>query len=131
VNCYGVIAPVQAWMFANTVFDTRQARRLFGLVGAGRQPRRHRRRPAGPRARRPLGSVVDLLLVLAAMIAAAAVVVNLAWRVRRAERSPGPAPARRRPVGATLGLIGRTPYLRCSRRSWCSSPSRPSGRSSS
>ena len=35
VSCYGVIAPVQAWSFANSLFDTRQAKRLFGLIGAG------------------------------------------------------------------------------------------------
>jgi AAA family ATP:ADP antiporter len=35
VNCFGVIAPVQAWSFANSLFDTRQAKRLFGLVGSG------------------------------------------------------------------------------------------------
>ena len=31
----GVIAPVQAWSFANSLFDTRQAKRLFGLIGSG------------------------------------------------------------------------------------------------
>ena len=35
VNCFGVIAPVQAWTFANQLFDTRQARRLFGLIAVG------------------------------------------------------------------------------------------------
>src|SRR4051794_26078667 len=35
VNCFGIIAPVQAWSFANSQFDTRQAKRLFGLIGAG------------------------------------------------------------------------------------------------
>ncbi len=35
VNCFGIIAPVQAWSFANSLFDTRQAKRLFGLIGAG------------------------------------------------------------------------------------------------
>ena len=35
VNCFGIIAPVQAWSFANSLFDTRQAKRLFGVVGAG------------------------------------------------------------------------------------------------
>src|SRR5206468_3480873 len=29
VNCFGIIAPVQAWTFANSLFDTRQAKRLF------------------------------------------------------------------------------------------------------
>ena len=35
VSCFGIIAPVQAWSFANSLFDTRQAKRLFGLIGAG------------------------------------------------------------------------------------------------
>ncbi len=35
VNCFGIIAPVQAWSFANSLFDTRQAKRLFGLIGSG------------------------------------------------------------------------------------------------
>ncbi len=35
VNCFGIIAPVQAWSFANSLFDTRQAKRLFGVIGAG------------------------------------------------------------------------------------------------
>ena len=35
VNCFGVIAPMQAWSFANLLFDTRQARRLFGLIAVG------------------------------------------------------------------------------------------------
>ena len=35
VNCFGVIATVQAWSFANSLFDTRQARRLFGLIAGG------------------------------------------------------------------------------------------------
>ena len=35
VNCFGIIAPVQAWSFANSLFDTRQAKRLFGVIGSG------------------------------------------------------------------------------------------------
>lgn len=35
VGAYGVIAPVQVWTLANQVFSTRQARRLYGPVGAG------------------------------------------------------------------------------------------------
>src|SRR5262245_24161591 len=35
VNCFGIIAPVQVWIFANSIFDTRQAKRLFGLVASG------------------------------------------------------------------------------------------------
>src|SRR5918993_4297689 len=35
VNCFGIIAPVQAWSLTNALFDTRQAKRLFGLIGSG------------------------------------------------------------------------------------------------
>ncbi|HOX46608.1 MAG TPA: Npt1/Npt2 family nucleotide transporter [Myxococcota bacterium] len=35
VEVMGGLLLIQAWTFANDVFDTRQAKRLFGLVGAG------------------------------------------------------------------------------------------------
>jgi AAA family ATP:ADP antiporter len=50
VNCFGVIAPVQAWTFANQLFDTRQARRLFGLIAVGG--------PSDPWARASLARVL-------------------------------------------------------------------------
>jgi AAA family ATP:ADP antiporter len=109
VNCYGVIAPVQAWSFANAVFDTRQARRLFGLVGSGASVGAI---VGGFLARAlvgPLGTV-NLLLLLAALIASAAVIVNVAWRVRR--RDPERTRRRRLPFADSLRLFGRTPYLR-------------------
>jgi AAA family ATP:ADP antiporter len=82
VNCYGIIAPVQAWTFANMVFDTRQARRLFGLIGSGASLGAI---AGGLLARELAGRMgtIDLLLVLAALIALAALVVNVGWRVRR------------------------------------------------
>jgi len=35
VGIYGVLAPAQVWTLANGVLTTRQAKRLFGLVGSG------------------------------------------------------------------------------------------------
>jgi AAA family ATP:ADP antiporter len=35
VGVFGVLAASQFWMMANLVFDVRQAKRLFGLIGAG------------------------------------------------------------------------------------------------
>src|SRR5262245_64561583 len=35
VNCYGIIAAFQACSFASSIFDARQAKRLFGLIGSG------------------------------------------------------------------------------------------------
>lgn len=109
VNCFGVIAPVQAWSFANSLFDTRQARRLFGLVGAGAS---FGAITGGLLARflvGPVGGTVNLMLVLAALILFAAVIVT---RIPRR----GPAPRRgrqpRHPFLDTMRQIGASPYLR-------------------
>src|SRR3954466_9726834 len=112
VNCFGAIAPVQAWTFASTLFDTRQARRLFGLVGAGASLGAI---GAGLLARllvRPVGGTVNLLLVLAAMILAAAGIVAFAGaRLRRSgltSRRKLAKPA----FSDSIALIVRSPYLR-------------------
>ena len=109
VNCFGVIAPVQAWSFANSLFDTRQARRLFGLVGAGASLGAI----AGGLLARflvgPVGGTVNMMLVLAALILVAAVIVT---RIPR----PGPVPRRgrppRHPFLDSMRQIGASPYLR-------------------
>ena len=85
VGCFGIIAPVQAWSFAHGLFDTRQARRLFGLVGAGASLGAI---SGGLMARvlvRPVGGTVNMMLVLAALILAAAGIVAVGnSRIRRA-----------------------------------------------
>ncbi len=75
VNCFGVIAPVQAWTFVNSIFDVRQARRLFGVIATGASLGAV---AAGLLARflvDPIGGTVNMLLVLAALILGAAVLV--------------------------------------------------------
>lgn len=112
VNCFGVIAPVQAWSFANTQFDARQARRLFGLVGAGASLGAI---AGGVLARYlvgPVGGTVNMLLVLATLILAGAVIVAFASRRLRRPAAPRrrhpPAPRFREVVRA---ISGRS-YLR-------------------
>jgi ATP:ADP antiporter, AAA family len=112
VSCYGIIAPVQAWSFANSLFDTRQAKRLFGLIGAGASLGAM---TAGVMARvlvEPVGGTVNLLLVLALMIVAAAAIVLVAkFRIPRVGvRRPGKP--RSRPFSATWGQILASRYLR-------------------
>ena len=112
VNCFGVIAPVQAWSFANSLFDARQARRLFGVVGAGASLGAI---AGGVLARllvAPVGGTVNMLLVLAALILAGAIIVAIASRRLRTASS-----GRRRrtppiPVRDVVGGIARDPYLR-------------------
>ncbi|HEY7055428.1 MAG TPA: Npt1/Npt2 family nucleotide transporter [Vicinamibacterales bacterium] len=112
VNCFGIIAPVQAWSFANSLFDTRQAKRLFGVIGAGASLGAIL---GGLLARvlvRRVGGPVNLLLVLAALILVAAGIVAVAnIRVRR----PGLSRQTALPshvFSETLREIARTPYLR-------------------
>jgi AAA family ATP:ADP antiporter len=109
VNCFGVIATVQAWSFANSLFDTRQARRLFGLVGAGASLGAI---TGGLLARflvGPVGGTVNMMLVLAALILLAAVIVT-----RIPQRGPAARRGRppRNPFLDSMRQIAASPYLR-------------------
>ena len=112
VNCFGVIAPVHAWSYASSLFDTRQAKRLYGLIGSGASLGAI---VGGFLARvlvDPIGGSINLLLVLALLIALAAVVVSVAdTRIRR----KGALRIGRRASGRPLQVaraIAASPYLR-------------------
>jgi AAA family ATP:ADP antiporter len=110
VNCFGVIAPVQAWSCASTLFDTRQAKRLFGLVGAGASFGGIAGGALGRLLVGPVGGTVNLLLVLAALIGTAALIVTIAMRRMRGRLpSFGPAPPSFR---ASVRTIASSRYLR-------------------
>ncbi len=110
VNCFGVVAPVQAWSFTHSLFDARQARRLFGLIGAGASLGSV---VAGLMAMflvRPLGGTVNLLLLLAGLILLPTGVVWVAALGRPlpgVRRSPEP-----RPFSGSMRQIAASPYLR-------------------
>jgi ATP:ADP antiporter, AAA family len=111
VNCFAVVAPVQAWSFANSLFDTRQAKRLFGLVGAGASLGAI---TGGVMARTlvgPVGGTVNMLLVLAALILLAAGIQRMA---QARARGRGPARPRSQPAlkfFESLRTIRRSRYL--------------------
>lgn len=114
VNCYGVIAPVQAWSLVSSMFDTRQAKRLFGFVGAGASLGAIAGGLLGRFLIGPIGGTVNLLLVLAALIAGAAAIVSAAIR-RMPRRTARPAPAGptlNRPLTDSVLAISRTTYVR-------------------
>jgi ATP:ADP antiporter, AAA family len=112
VNCYGVIAPVQAWSFANSLFDTRQAKRLFGLIGSGASLGAI---TGGILARflvEPVGGTINLMLVLAALLAVAASIVTIAnYRIRRLGLTRR-GPRTSRPFIEISREIIASPYLR-------------------
>lgn len=111
VNCFGIIAPVQAWSFANSLFDTRQAKRLFGLIGAGAS---FGAIAGGLLARylvEPVGGAVNMLLVLAGLILAGAAIVSFANT--RVKRKTSTRSGRRatQPFRDALRQIATSPYL--------------------
>ena len=112
VNCFGVIAPVHAWSFATALFDARQAKRLFGLVGAGAS---FGAIAGGLLARflvEPVGGTVNLLLVLAALILMAAAIVAFASSRLTRRHSVPRAVRRAQRFSDTLREIGSSRYLR-------------------
>ena len=118
VNCFGVIAPVQAWSFANSVFDVRQARRLFALIGAGASLGSI---AGGVLARvlvGPVGGTVNMLLVLATLILASAVTVVIGGRrmrqrgLVRPKKTTTKTTRTTQTLTQTFRLIRDTPYLR-------------------
>ena len=112
VNCFGAIAPVQAWSFANLLFDTRQARRLFGLIAVGASLGAI---GAGLLARvlvRPIGGAVNLLLVLAGLILTAAVIVALAHMQLQISGSARRTKPPKHPLADSLRRIAGLQYLR-------------------
>ena len=114
VNCFGVIAPVQAWSFANSLFDVRQARRLFALVGAGASLGSI---TGGVLARvlvGPVGGTVNMLIVLAALILLAAIILVLGSRRLKPQGVARPRSRSAQPqtFSQVFRQIAATPYLR-------------------
>jgi AAA family ATP:ADP antiporter len=114
VNLFGVIAPVQAWSLVSSLFDTRQGKRLFGVIGAGASLGGIAGGLLGRLLVGPLGGTVNLLLVLAGLIAAAAIIVSVALRriPQAAPRTAASTAGFKRPLTDALLAIARTPYLR-------------------
>jgi AAA family ATP:ADP antiporter len=112
VNCFGVIGPVQAWSYANSLFDTRQAKRLFGLIGSGASMGAI---SGGLLARflvGPVGGTINLMLLLGVLLVLAGGIVSIANR-----RVARPAAARRgraapKPFSEAWRQIAAHPYLR-------------------
>lgn len=111
VNCYGIIAPVQAWSFAGSLFDTRQARRLFGLIGSGASLGAIAGGLLGKVLVGPVGGTVNLLLVLAALVALAALIVTAAAR-RLPRKGLHHRTRKRVPFRETVKTIAESRYLR-------------------
>jgi AAA family ATP:ADP antiporter len=112
VGIYGVLAPAQVWTLANYVLTPREARRLFGFVGAGAT--------LGATAGGILSSALahragaeSLLVVMSALLVAATVPVQALWRLRPRVAEDAVAASEGRPgLRASLRLVLDSPHLR-------------------
>ncbi|HSE49021.1 MAG TPA: Npt1/Npt2 family nucleotide transporter [Terriglobales bacterium] len=108
---FGVIAPMQVWTLSNFIYTTRQAKRLYGFIGAGGI----------------LGAVIggffsseavkrigtdNLLLAIILFIAVCVVLVNFIWRTgRRASADEREAPRQPQNLRQSLAIILKSRYL--------------------
>lgn len=92
VGIFGVLGPAQVWTLANYVLTTREAKRIFGVVGAGAIAGWIFGGFASRTAIRRFGTE-SLILGMAICTAAAAVVVVLIWRQRQQAMQEAGEPA--------------------------------------
>lgn len=86
-SIFGVFIVMQFWLLANDLFDPREAKRLFGFIGAGAILGGI----SGGFLSRSLAGLIgapNLLLLAAGMLALEAFLVALVWPLRRREERP-------------------------------------------
>ncbi|MBW2732981.1 MAG: cyclic nucleotide-binding domain-containing protein [Deltaproteobacteria bacterium] len=86
-SIFGVFLVMQFWLLASDLFDAREAKRLFGLVGAGAILGGVAGGLLSQRLADHMGSR-GLLLVAAGMLLLEALLARLVWPMRRAEELP-------------------------------------------
>jgi AAA family ATP:ADP antiporter len=112
VGIFGVLAPAQVWTLANYVLTPREARRLFGFVGAGATLGATVGGLLSSALARRFGAE-SLLVVTSASLLLATVPVRALWH-RRLETADtaAPAPPSRDGLRASLRLVLGSPHLR-------------------
>ncbi len=110
-GCYGVIAPVQFWTIANDVFSTRDAKRLFGVVGAGGILGGFVGGKTASLLAAKLGTV-NLLLIVAGILVAASMLALLLFRYRMPEAEGAKRERRPTSLRESVAAIARSRHLR-------------------
>lgn len=117
VGVVGVLTPAQVWTLANYVLTTRQAKRMFGLVGSGAIAGWIFGGLLTKNIARTFGTET-LVLAMALAFLACGVLVVFIWRQRQAsfaldlEDEKKEAENRPRNMRESLMLVARSPYLR-------------------
>ena len=114
VGVFGVLAPAQVWTLANYVLAPREARRLFGFVGAGAT--------LGATIGGFLSTVLtrrfgteSLLVLVSGLILLSTLLVRRLWRVRPhalAQEVTSAESRGRASLAGSLGVVAGSPHLR-------------------
>ena len=108
---FGVLATTQVWTVASELFTTREAKRLFGVVGAG-GILGSVTGGALARALAPVVGTAHLLLFVLGMLLLAALAVRLLSRLRTVARPVAEGRTRPRNLTQSLQLIAGSRHLR-------------------
>ena len=110
-SVFGLILVAEFWLLANDLFDAREAKRLFPIIGAGAILGGFVGGALSGWLAKPLGTY-NLLYLVAAGLVAASVLSHLAWQRRRPEvqREAREAPPARFAEG--LAILRRNRYVR-------------------
>jgi AAA family ATP:ADP antiporter len=113
VGVLGVLAPAQVWTLANYVLTSREARRMFGFVGAGATLGATVGGFLSSALARRFGAE-SLLVVTAALLLVATALVSALWRQRPAalRHASGAAASDRVGLRASLRLVLGSAHLR-------------------
>ena len=113
-SVFGVFTVMQFWLLANDLFDAREAKRLFGFVGAGAILGGI----TGGFASRGLAQLIStrgLLLVAGGMLLLAAVLANVVYPLRRQETAPkrkARQSKKKVPEKRGFAVVSQNPYVR-------------------
>jgi ATP:ADP antiporter, AAA family len=118
VGIVGVLAPTQVWTLANYLLTTREAKRIFGMVGGGGILGWVCAGFISKTTAKLLGTE-SLILAMVPFLAGSAVLTYIVWQTGQmssadSHHAPAPAPAsgtRQKDVQGTIRLIFSSPYL--------------------
>ena len=113
VGIFGALAPAQVWTLANFLWTTREAKRLFGMLGSGGIVGGILAGFLSARITRSFGAE-SLLLLMAVPLAVAIGVVAMVWKRRPAGHHDGAVVGGGGPrnLTASLRLIAESSHLR-------------------
>src|SRR5262245_36565882 len=111
-SIFGLVLVAEFWLLANDLFNAREAKRLFPLIGAGAILGGVAGGVLSRWLAQPLGSA-NLLYLVAAMLLVAAATARLAWCDRPGlPRTEVPADGNMRHIAAGMSLVRQRPYVR-------------------